>query len=83
MMNAASEKFLRPVRERSVYLILLLFLLVELLINPLGEFCLNDDWAYAQAVSNYVQTSELKFSFWQAIPGLPLIFTGVFFSKLF
>lgn len=83
MIQVSSEKFLRLIREHSVYLILLLFLLVEILINPLGEFCLNDDWAYAQAVNTYLQTSELKFSFWQAIPGLPLIFTGVFFSKLF
>lgn len=82
-MNLPSKKFLRLVREHSIYVILFLFFLVELIIDPIGEFCLNDDWAYAQAVRTYVQNSELKFSFWQAIPGLPLIFTGIFFSKFF
>jgi hypothetical protein len=70
--------------EKHTYIpVIILFLLAEFLINPIGEFCLNDDWAYAKAVNTFVKTSELKFSFWQAIPGIPLIFTGIFFSKLF
>ncbi|MBP8032943.1 MAG: glycosyltransferase family 39 protein [Bacteroidia bacterium] len=77
------KKVLRYFQEHVSLLVIIIFVIVEFLINPIGEFCLNDDWAYAKAVKTYLETSELKFSFWQAIPGLPLVFTGIFFSKLF
>lgn len=77
------KKVFRYFQEHISLTVIIIFIIVEFLINPIGEFCLNDDWAYAKAVHGYLETSELKFSFWQAIPGLPLIFTGVFFSKLF
>lgn len=77
------KKVFRYFQEHTSLLVIIIFIIVEFLINPIGEFCLNDDWAYAKAVKTYLETSELKFSFWQAIPGLPLVFTGIFFSKLF
>lgn len=77
------KKVFRYFQEHISLLVIIIFIVVEFLINPIGEFCLNDDWAYARVVNDYLATSELKFSFWQAIPGLPLLFTGIFFSKLF
>ncbi len=77
------KKVFRYFQEHTSLLVIIIFIIVEFLINPIGEFCLNDDWAYAKTVHTYLETSELKFSFWQAIPGLPLLFAGILFSKLF
>jgi hypothetical protein len=56
---------------------------LEILINPIGEFPLNDDWAYARAVYSYVNESKISFSDWQAIPLFPQLITGVVVCKLF
>ncbi len=73
-----------PYFKKHIWIpVILIYAIVEILINPLGEFCLNDDWAYAKVVHEFVSTGELKFSFWQGMPNIPLIFLGIFFSKLF
>jgi hypothetical protein len=61
----------------------ILFLLVEAFICPYGDFPLNDDWAYALCVKNFVRDGNFNFSFWQAIPNLPSIFAGIIFCKVF
>lgn len=58
-------------------------MLCELFINPIGDFPLNDDWAYARSIYDYLNTGELKFSFWQACPDLPQFFAGLLVSKIF
>ncbi len=58
-------------------------MLAEIIINPIGDFPLNDDWAYARSVYDYLNSGEIKFSFWQACPDLPQFFTGLLVSKLF
>ena len=59
------------------------WLLVILLINPLGEFPLNDDWAYSQNVWFLSEEGRLHFSDW---PGMTLIaqtLTGALSTSLF
>jgi hypothetical protein len=60
-----------------------LYLVAECLINPDGEFPLNDDWAYALSVKEYLSTGQLHFSFWQAIPGLSQFLAGIAAAKVF
>ncbi len=38
--------------KKSDYLLLLLWLLACIIINPIGEFPINDDWAYSKNVYN-------------------------------
>ena len=41
-------------------LIVLLWFVVIALINPVGDFPLNDDWCYAKSVKNYIETNNGK-----------------------
>ena len=43
-----------------LYGILLIVGLGEVLINPIGEFPLNDDWAYTKIVKNYILENKIK-----------------------
>ncbi len=74
---------IKKIEKYDWLLVIGLFILAEILINPIGEFTLNDDWAYAKAVSEYVNTGNVNFSFWQAIPDLPQFFVGIIACKLF
>lgn len=60
-----------------------LFLIVEILINPIGEFPLNDDWAYSKAIYNYVENGSVKFSNWQGFPDLTRFLISSSICKVF
>ena len=49
------------------YLVVGVFVIAALLVNPIGEFPIADDWAYAQSVRNLLARGELKFSNWGAV----------------
>jgi len=34
--------------KKSDYLLILMWILAFIIINPIGEFPINDDWAYAK-----------------------------------
>jgi putative effector of murein hydrolase LrgA (UPF0299 family) len=63
--------------------LLLLWIIVLILINPIGEFPINDDWAYSQNVWFLSEEGRLHFSDW---PGMTLIaqtLTGALFTSVF
>lgn len=60
-----------------------LFLIVEILINPIGEFPLNDDWAYSKAIYNYIENGSVKFSNWQGFPDLTRFLISSSICKVF
>jgi 4-amino-4-deoxy-L-arabinose transferase-like glycosyltransferase len=64
----------------SVLILVLLFLAVLVLTNPLGNFPLNDDWAYGQAVQNLVRHHEYRLSNWTSMPLLTQVLWGAIFS---
>ncbi len=64
----------------SVLILVLLFLSVLLLTNPLGDFPLNDDWSYGQAVRNLIQNHEYQLTNWTSMPLLTQVLWGAFFS---
>ena len=78
-MNIFSNK----IKEHNYLIVILLFFLAEILINPIGEFPLNDDWAYSKTVETYLSTGVLKFSAWQAVPMLTQYLTAITFCKIF
>ncbi len=64
-------------------ILLLVWILVVLVINPLGEFPVNDDWAYSKNVWFLSEEGRFVFSDW---PGMTLIsqtLTGALFTTLF
>lgn len=48
-----------------------------------GEFPLNDDWAYAEAVQHLIETGKLERVGWTWIPMIPHALVGWFISTLF
>ena len=61
----------------------IVFLICESLVFDNGNFPLNDDWAYAFCIKNFLSNGTFSMSFWQAIPALPQIGLGILFTKLF
>ena len=47
-------------------LLVFIWVLAALLVNPVGDFPLNDDWAYGFAVRSLVETGHLRLSGWTA-----------------
>lgn len=63
--------------------ILLIWLLTVLLVNPLGEFPVNDDWAYSKNVWHLVENGELYFSDWPGMTLFSQTLIGAGFTTIF
>ena len=57
-----------------------LWILTALLVNPLGDFPLNDDWAYAWSVRQLLERGEFLISDWAAANLLTQVMWGALFS---
>lgn len=67
-------------RDHSVICgLLLLWVLVVTLVNPSGNFPLNDDWVYGLAVRNILQTGQFRF----VSPASANLFTQAYWGALF
>lgn len=62
-----------------VLLMVAIWIVVALLIDPRGEFPLNDDWAYAAAVKTLLGGGGIRLSGWTA----PNLIAQVFWGALF
>lgn len=58
---------------------ILLWIIVIVLVNPIGEFPLNDDWGYAKVVQRLVETGAYDPGTWPVMT----LFTQVLWGSLF
>jgi hypothetical protein len=56
--------------------LLLAFLAAAVVVDPTGNFPLNDDWSYAKAVQRWVEEGELRFGDWAAMTQLTHVAIG-------
>ena len=63
--------------------IILFWLLLVILVNPIGNFPLNDDWAYAWTVKTLITTGQFRLSDWTAPNLLPQALLGSLFTLPF
>ena len=63
----------------NVLLIFAVWVTMVILVNPLGDFPLNDDWAYGRAVQSVVEKGDFQLSGWTATN----LFSQVFWGALF
>jgi hypothetical protein len=63
-------------------LLTLWWLLTCVLVGPLGNFPLNDDWSYGTTVRRLVEDGRLQFGAWQSMPMLTHALWGFVFAKL-
>jgi hypothetical protein len=66
----------------EIYLILIGCLSI-FLVNPIGDFPLNDDWAYSQSVWSLYQHGELTMNNWPAMTLVAQVVWGTLFCKVF
>lgn len=62
---------------------LFVFFIVELFINPIGDFALNDDWAYGKSVYHFNKYNEFVIGLWPAMSLYSHALLGLVFVKLF
>ena len=78
-MKNSSQIYTFLKRQKYLVILVLIWLLAIVLANPLGEFPLNDDWAYARSVHTLFETGDFKISPWAA----PNLLTNVLWGYLF
>lgn len=72
------------ISTRQLFVIhVVLWLLIEWLVNPIGAFPLNDDWAYAQNVYFLVEEGRFDFSDWMAMTLILQVLWGALVCKIF
>ncbi|MEM9930155.1 MAG: hypothetical protein AAF840_10075, partial [Bacteroidota bacterium] len=59
------------------------WLLALLVVEPVGEFPLNDDWAYALSVKNWLETGQFGIIDWPAMSLFAQIVWGTAWAKVF
>lgn len=64
-------------------LLILLWILSIVVVNPVGDFPLNDDWAFAEGVYSIVNTGTLIPSDWPAMTLVAQLYWGALFCKVF
>jgi hypothetical protein len=60
----------------GILLIIATWVFMAVLINPRGNFPLNDDWAYGRAVKSLLETGSIHLSNWSAVNAVSQIFWG-------
>jgi 4-amino-4-deoxy-L-arabinose transferase-like glycosyltransferase len=66
-----------------VLLLVLAWISATILVDPVGEFPLNDDWAFASVVRTLVQTGELHIPGWAAMNLIAQVAWGALFCLPF
>lgn len=64
-------------------LIALSYVILILLVNPAGDFPVNDDWAYARSVLSLVEDGEFHLLDWGAMTLITQVLWGSLWVKLF
>ena len=64
-------------------ILLSLFLIAEIIINPIGEFSLNDDWSYTKSVETLNNTGVFEIGYWPAMTLYAHVLWGLLFVKVF
>lgn len=62
---------------------LFILFIVELFINPVGDFALNDDWAYGKSVYHFNKYNEFVIGIWPAMSLYSHALLGLVFVKIF
>ena len=82
----SSLMHLRAVLSRDSTAVLSLaavWVLVELLINPAGEFPLNDDWSYTRSLQQWYEMHHYNLLGWTSMPLAAHLIWGMLFCKIF
>jgi hypothetical protein len=74
--------FFSTIEAKNYFILTFLWLLIEIIINPIGEFPLNDDWAYCRDVFVLTNQGHMEFVGGSAMTLVSQILMGSFFCKI-
>lgn len=63
----------------NIAIIILAWIITVILVNPIGNFPLNDDWAYAESVKLFLETGIFQLPGWAVANLFPQAFWGWLF----
>lgn len=66
-----------------LFLLIVLYFIAEFLVNPIGEFPLNDDWSYSKSVLIFLTKGHIYIGSWCAMTLASHIVWGFAFVKAF
>jgi hypothetical protein len=70
-------------RDHSgLWMVLILFLMVVYLVDPLREMAIDDDWAYALTVRHLLESGEYRLHDWATANMIVQAYWGTLFSKV-
>ena len=67
----------------NVAIITFIWAIAVISVNPIGEFPLNDDWAYARSVKYFLETGKFELPGWAVANLLPQVLWGALFCLPF
>ncbi|MCC6372712.1 MAG: glycosyltransferase family 39 protein [Bacteroidia bacterium] len=70
-------------RNKYMVLLLLIFIVSEIIVNPSGNFPLNDDWSYAKTVLIFIKEGDIFIGTWCAMTLASHVLWGFLFTKIF
>ncbi|KPK85910.1 MAG: hypothetical protein AMS27_06225 [Bacteroides sp. SM23_62_1] len=76
---------MKPLRIsiKNILFLLLVWIIAIIIVNPLGEFPLNDDWAYSKNLYHLCEEGKLILSDWPAQTLIAQTLIGTLVCKLF
>jgi hypothetical protein len=81
--DSGGRGLLAAIESRPYLALTVAWALLIAVINPSGEFALNDDWAYALMVRRFLETGKIEPSSWTYVPCITNVWIGAAAAKLF
>ncbi|MBE9045049.1 glycosyltransferase family 39 protein [Pleurocapsales cyanobacterium LEGE 10410] len=84
--NVYRDKFILQLQGRdfiNIIIIAITWIFALILVNPIGDFPLNDDWAYAESVKHLLETGDFQLPGWAVANLLPQVLFGALFCLPF
>lgn len=73
----------RLLRASNAFWLILLFVIAEMIVKPLGNFPLNDDWSYAKSVLMLQTEHKIDIGTWPAMTLATQLVWGGLFTSVF
>ena len=67
----------------NILVIITIWSIMIILVNPIGDFPLNDDWAYGRTVKSVVETGDFQLTGWTATNLFSQVIWGTLFTLPF
>ena len=86
MKKVYSEMFIPRLNNTdfiNIIIIASIWIFMLFLVNPIGNFPLNDDWAYAESVKHFLETGDFELPGWAVANLLPQVLFGALFCLPF